>query len=102
MGGGKAPPGDRPCGQAAEAIREVVSHAAYDLYLGPEGDYLQLEGRTTPRADISVSCYGLPRGRFSVQICLGDDPLAIAFDDECDLDLLIQLCQRYLAPENSE
>ena len=84
-----------PVRLAAEAIgrRPGVDGVAMDL--GPEGDYFRLIRRDPPLADASVSCCGLPEGRYSVQICLGGDPLDIAYDDECDLPTLLDLFDRY-------
>lgn len=62
-----------------------VGTLASDLYLCPEGDYLRLVRHEPTPADASDPCYGLPAGRYSVQICPGGDPLDIDCDDECDL-----------------
>jgi hypothetical protein len=86
-----------PARHAAEAIGKRLGAGAYDLYLGPEGDYLRLVRHEPPPADASISCCGLPEGRYSVQICLDGDPLDIAYDDECDLPTLLGLCDRYFA-----
>ena len=67
-----------------------------DPYFGPEGDYLRLV-RLDPRpVDVSISCCGLPPGRYSTQICLDGDALAIAYDGECDLGELVGVCEAYL------
>ena len=85
-----------PAELAANAIRARFGTAMDELYLGPDGDYLRLT-RLGPRpVDVSVSCCGLPAGRYSVQICLDRDPLAIVFDDECDLAGLVGVCEEYL------
>ena len=86
-----------PAGLAAAAIRERVGTAVPDPYLGPEGDYLHLARSNPRRVDVSVSCCGLPSGRYSVQVCLDGDPLAIAFDDECGLAELVDVCEVYLS-----
>lgn len=83
-------------GLAADAIGKRLNAQTYDLYVGPEGDYFRLRGDTAPHADVSVSSCGMPEGRYSVQICLGGDPLAIVYDDECELSELLRLCECYL------
>jgi hypothetical protein len=84
-----------PVRLAAEAIGRRPGVGGVAMYLGPEGDYFRLMRREPPLADASVSCCGLPEGRYSVQICLGGDPFDIAYDDECDLPTLLDLFDRY-------
>ena len=79
---------------AAGAINKRCG-AGFDLYLGPDGDYLRLRGRAAPHADISITCAGVPEGRYSVQICLRSDPLNVVYDNECDLTELLDLCDSY-------
>jgi hypothetical protein len=87
-----------PARLVAEAIGRRLGIGTFDLYLGPEGDYLRLVRHEAPPADASVSCSGLPEGWYSVPICRGGDPLDIAYDDECDLPTLLDLFDRYFAP----
>ena len=91
-----APINITPAGLAAEAINGRRGVAGFDLYLGPEGDYLRLRGHAPPHADISVTCAGVPSGRYSAQICLENDPLNIVYDGECNLPELLRLCDCYL------
>jgi hypothetical protein len=86
---------EAPARLAAEAIGRRPGVGNVETHLGPEGDYLRLVRREPPLVDASVSCCGLPEGRYSVPICLGGDPLDIAYDDECDLPMLLDLFDRY-------
>jgi hypothetical protein len=82
----------------AEAIqREVGPLPPEGCYVGPEGDYLRLRNKS---ADVSISWADTPVGLYSVQICLGNDPLDIVYDDECGREELIALCRRYLVDRN--
>ena len=65
-------------------------------YIGPEGDYLSFDRKAGRAVSISISSWDLPGGRYSVQVCLDGDPLSIAFDDECDLPELVDVCAEYL------
>ena len=85
-----------PAELAADAIRARLGAAMPDLYLGPEGDYVRLVRLDLRPVDVSISCCGLPVGRYSVQVCFDRDPLAIAYDDECALAGLVEVCQAYL------
>lgn len=85
-----------PAEAAVAAIRSRIGDAMPATYLGPEGGYLRLRRRSPRPVDISVSCCGLPIGSYSVQICMDEDPLAIVFDDECDLDGLVDVCELHL------
>lgn len=91
-----APINTTAAGLAAEAIHRRRGDAVFDLYLGPEGDYLRLRGHAPPHADISITCAGVSSGRYSAQICLENDPLNIVYDGECDLPELLHLCDHYL------
>jgi hypothetical protein len=84
-----------PARLAAEAICRRPGVGNVEMHLGPECDYFRLVRREPPLVDASVSCCGLPEGRYAVQICLGVDPLDIAYDDECDLPALLDLFDRY-------
>ena len=92
MSNGRATPAEL----AADAIRVRLGAAMPDPYLGPEGNYLRLVRLDARPVDVSISCCGLPTGRYSVQVCLDRDPLAIAFDRECDLAGLVGVCEVYL------
>ena len=83
---------ETPAGAAVKAIRQDLGTRMPETYLGPEGDYLRLTRREPPIVDASISCHGSPESPYSVQVCLGGDPLDIAFDDECDLPTLVALC----------
>jgi hypothetical protein len=85
-----------PAELAADAIRARLGAATPDLYLGPDGDYLLLTRGSPWSVQVSVSCAGLPAGWYSVQVCWDHDPLAIVFDDECDLAELVGVCEAYL------
>ena len=85
-----------PAELAADAIRAQLGAATHDVYLGPDGDYLCLTRGSPWSVKVSVSCAGLPAGRYSVQVCRDHDPLAIVFDDECDLAELVGMCETYL------
>ena len=87
-----------PARLAAEAISRRQGVGNVETYLGPEDDYLRLVRREPPLVDASISCCDLPEGRYSIQICLGGDPLDIAYDDECDLPTLLDLLDRYFTP----
>jgi hypothetical protein len=89
-------------GLAAHAIGKCLRTQDYNLYLGPEGDYLRLKGHAAPHTDISVSSCGSPEGRYSVQICMEGDPLAIVYDDECDLPELLRICECYMVSRETQ
>jgi catechol 2,3-dioxygenase-like lactoylglutathione lyase family enzyme len=89
--------GATPVGLAAAAIQSRLGNDMPEPYLGPDGDYLRLVRQSPRPVDVSISCCGMPAGRYSVQVCLDGDPLAIAVDDECDLPGLVDVCAKYLA-----
>jgi len=82
---------------AAEAILSQICGSLPACYFGPEGDYLRLTQEIPRKVDASISCAGLPNGRYSMQICLHGDPLDIPFDDECDLRTLASVCAAYFS-----
>jgi len=81
------------------AIRERIGIAP-GLYVGPEGDYLRLKQIAPSIVDMSISWVELPDDCYSVQVCLDGDPLSIAYDDECSLRTLADLCQQFFNPAN--
>lgn len=91
------PRSETRAGAAAEAILSQISGNLPECYFGPEGDYLRLTQEFPRKVDASISCAGLPNGRFSMQICLHGDPLDIPFDDECDLRTLASVCAAYFS-----